>query len=130
MSSIKQFLKGLHYTKKHVIVMKYIILVSLFFKSISCQINWQSGDGAEWAFACDFDGNDMGNAQIRGEDCGGRCTSTSGCTHFTWTTWNGGTCLMKSGSVSKSDARFTGDDSMVCGVITSPGPNPNPSNLF
>jgi hypothetical protein len=70
-----------------------------------------------WAFACDFRNNDLTNVRIRGEDCGGRCAQTAGCTHFTWTTYNGGTCWMKKGSVSKSDAFFTNDHSMVCGVI-------------
>ena len=68
-------------------------------------VNW---NGNDWAFACDFPGGDIGNAQIRGEDCGGRCSSTSGCTHFTWTTYNGGTCWMKGGSVSKTQAVSTG----------------------
>ena len=78
-------------------------------------INWNDN----WAFACDFSGNDMGSVQVRDEDCGGRCTQTSGCTHFTWTTYNGGTCWLKSGSVSKSDATSTNDASMVCGIIGS-----------
>ena len=109
--------------------MKNFILLSLMVNSIFCQINWQEGDGAEWAFACDFKGGDLSNAEIRGEDCGRRCINTPGCTHFTWTNWNGGTCWMKSGSVTKSDAFFTGDNSMVCGIITSvPDPNQNPSN--
>ena len=89
-------------------------------------INWQQGDGAEWAFACDFKGGDLTNAQIRGEDCSGRCASTSGCTHFTWTTWNGGTCWMKSGSVTKSDAHSTSDSTMVCGIVSTGVP----SNFF
>ena len=105
--------------------MKYLILVSLIIKSIWCQVNWQAGDGAEWAFSCDFDGNDMGNAQMRGEDCGGKCISSPGCTHFTWTNWNGGTCWLKSGSVSKSNAKYTGDNSMVCGITTRNGGNPS-----
>ena len=105
--------------------MKFLIVLVLTISSISCQIDWQPGD---WAFACDFHGGDLTNAQIKGEDCGGTCASTSDCTHFTWTTFNGGTCWMKSGSVSKSDAFFTGDNSMVCGIISSsPGPNPNPN---
>ena len=105
--------------------MKFLIILAVTISYISCQIDWQPGD---WAFACDFHGGDLTNAQIKGEDCGGRCAATSGCTHFTWTTFNGGTCWMKSGSVSRSDAFFTGDNSMVCGIISSsPGPNPNPN---
>ncbi|CAF4746229.1 unnamed protein product, partial [Rotaria sp. Silwood2] len=40
-----------------------------------------------------------------------------GCTDCTWTQYNGGTCWMKSGAVSKSDAFSTSDSTMVCGVI-------------
>jgi hypothetical protein len=74
-------------------------------------------NGNNWAFACDFTNNDLSNVQIPGADCSGRCAQTSGCTHFTWTTYNGGTCWMKYGSVSQSDAFFTNDYSMVCGVL-------------
>lgn len=77
-------------------------------------IDWQLGD---WAFGCDFHGNDMSNVQTSGELCGGNCASSPGCTHFTWTTLNGGTCWKKSGKVSKNDAYETGDKSMVCGIV-------------
>ncbi|OQV22079.1 hypothetical protein BV898_03924 [Hypsibius exemplaris] len=75
-------------------------------------IQW-NGD---WAFACDFAGGDLSQATIPGDQCGGRCASTAGCTHYTWTTWNGGTCFMKQGQGSKADAFSTSDQSMVCGV--------------
>ena len=96
--------------------MKCLIIISLMVSSIVCAVTWQPGD---WAFARDFRGGDLTNAKIRGEDCSGRCASTAGCTHFTWTTYNGGTCWMKSGSVSKSDAISTSDMAMVCGVVSS-----------
>ncbi|CAF5193548.1 unnamed protein product, partial [Rotaria sp. Silwood1] len=67
--------------------------------------------------SCDFHGNDMSNAQIASNLCGGKCADTQGCTHFTWTPYNSGTCWMKSGTVSKSDAFSTNDPNMVCGVI-------------
>jgi len=73
-----------------------------------------------WAFACDFHGNDLTNVQIRSEDCSEQCAQTSGCTHFTWTTHNDGACWMKSVAVSKSDAYSTDDQSMVCGVLDGP----------
>ncbi|CAF1552810.1 unnamed protein product [Adineta steineri] len=73
--------------------------------------------------SCDFNGNDLTNVQIRGEDCGGRCASIQGCTHFTWTSYNGGTCWMKQGPVSENDAFLTDDQSMVCGIISSAPPS-------
>ena len=47
---------------------------------------------------------------------GPMCDKTIRCTHFAWTNYNGGTCWMKYCTVSKSDAIFTNDYSMVCGV--------------
>ena len=75
-----------------------------------------------WAHACNFPGNDLSNIQVRADECGGRCATTPGCTHFTWTTINGGTCWMKQGSVAKSDALPTSDQTMVCGVSASNEP--------
>ena len=43
--------------------------------------------------------------------------STQGCTHFTWTNYNGGTCWMKYGPARKTDAFYTGNNSMVCGIV-------------
>ncbi|CAF1416506.1 unnamed protein product [Adineta steineri] len=83
-------------------------------------INW---DGKDWAMSCNFNGNDLSNIQIAGELCGGKCHETSGCTHFTWTNYNGGTCWMKTGTVSQSDAFPTDDPTMACGVmINQPQP--------
>ena len=77
-------------------------------------IQW---NGNKWAMSCDFPGNDMSNFRTRGEDCGGKCAQTSGCTHYAWNTYQGGTCWLKSGSISKSDAVPRSDVPMVCGVI-------------
>jgi hypothetical protein len=45
-----------------------------------------------------------------------KCADTTGCTHFTWTTYKSDTCWMKKGSTSKNNAVSTNDQSMVCGV--------------
>lgn len=80
----------------------------------SSGINW---NGNDWAFACDFYQNDLKNQRTSADKCGPTCVATSGCTHFAWTTYNGGTCWMKSGKVTKNDAFSTGDQTMVCGVV-------------
>jgi len=67
--------------------------------------------------ACDFKGNDLSNQKGSSSNCAQTCASTSGCTHFTWTSYNGGTCWMKSGGISQSNAVFTGDQSIICGII-------------
>ena len=93
----------------------FIFILFLINDSIYCQIDWKDGN---WALACDFPENDIENANTPGEDCSNKCKQTNSCTHFTWTTWNGGTCWMKSGSVSKSDAHSTDDSTMVCGIVS------------
>jgi len=98
--------------------MKSSSLVIVLFIHYVHGINW---NGNNWATGCDFTGNDLSNVQIRGEDCGGKCAETSGCTHFTWTTFNGGTCWMKKGFISKNNAVSTNDQSVVCGVIHEGG---------
>ena len=72
-----------------------------------------------WAKACDFKG-DYIKYQITNKNmCGTACKSNSLCTHFVWTPYNGGTCYMKSGIVSKSDAVYIGDDLMICGYLSN-----------
>ncbi len=108
--------------------MKFAILVSVLLFEIVVNVagvSWQSGN---WAFACDFHNNDLSNQIVSGPKCRGLCASTSGCTHFTWTTYNGGTCWMKSGPVSKSNAFDTGDNSMLCGIVSSDNGNSNTGN--
>ena len=78
------------------------------------RINW---NGNNWAMSCDFYGNDLSNVRISSELCGGKCAQTKGCTHFTWTQHQGGTCWMKTGPVTKNNAFATNDPSMVCGVM-------------
>ncbi len=79
-------------------------------------IHW---NGNNWAHACDFHGRSLDNVKIAPELCGPKCAQTKRCTHFTWTRYNGGTCWMKMGNVSKSDAFSTNDQTMVCGVAIS-----------
>jgi len=89
------------------------------------QINWKIGDaGVIWAFNCDFKNNIFKQAYIRGEKCGRRCVETKGCTHFSWTRHNKGTCWLKSGSVKTSDAYYSNVDGIVCGI---PDKNYNPN---
>lgn len=93
----------------------------LFYLSISLSLvvaaQSVAWNGNNWAMACDFRGNDLGSAQVSGERCTETCRNTPGCTHFTWTNYNGGTCWMKRGSVSKDQAVATTDYNMVCGVL-------------
>lgn len=106
-------------------MIKNILLYTLFaFLVTHClsaprrrrDINW---NGKNWAESCDFRNNDLTNVQVVAELCGPKCERTPGCTHFTWTQWNGGTCWMKQGDVSKEDAFSTSNSTMVCGVLNN-----------
>jgi hypothetical protein len=97
-------------------VLCIILFLTIELFSIATGIDWQPGN---WAMSCDFKGNDASNKESRGEDCSGICLKTAGCTHYTWTTFNGGTCWMKSGNVVKSNAFSTTDKSMVCGIVSN-----------
>ena len=74
-----------------------------------------------WANACDFRHGDLSNARTTAEQCRSKCESTSGCTHFTWTNFEGGTCWMKTGPVNKNDAFSTGNQEMICGIVQGTG---------
>ncbi|PAA83080.1 hypothetical protein BOX15_Mlig017410g3 [Macrostomum lignano] len=96
--------------------------VLLVFAGLLCAVSTQAEArrirwNGNWAFGCDFYNRDLKNERMPGEQCGGACARTHRCTHFAWTRYNGGTCWMKFGSVTKSDAFSTGDNTMVCGVV-------------
>ena len=75
-------------------------------------IQW-NGD---WALGCDFVGNDLTSAKTKGEDCLNKCRSTWECSHFVWNNYEGGTCWMKKGPISKDKAVPKSND-FVCGII-------------
>ena len=81
------------------------------------QISWKNGN---WAFSCDFYGNDFLKIEnFRGELCGGKCASTKGCTHFTHNpNEKGGTCFLKKRLyVTKAFAKYFPSKYVTCGII-------------
>jgi hypothetical protein len=104
-----------------------IVALAIFKIDHVQSIDWQQGEQV-YALGCDFNDNDLTNVQTSGEQCGNTCDANSQCTHFTWTNFNGGTCWLKSGQVSKSDAFQANDPSSVCGFANrgNPGPDPSP----
>ncbi|UJR06871.1 hypothetical protein I4U23_011160 [Adineta vaga] len=96
------------------ILLSFLIINILIIDYVKCAVNW---NGNNWAMQCDFSGNDLSNVKIAGELCGGKCAETTGCTHFTWTDHQGGTCWMKYGAVSKNNAFSTNDPNVVCGIM-------------
>ena len=101
-----------------------ILNVAFLTRTTFCQINWKAGaGGVQWASACDFNNQDLSSALVSSEQCGNTCISKSGCTHFSWTNYQGGTCWMKKGTVQKSDAISNGNTGMICGILASSGLN-------
>lgn len=97
--------------------MLFITLLIVLTSTSTCLgIFWE---GENWAMACDFRGNKLANIRSSIQDCEGQCASTYGCTHFTWTTYNGGTCWMKQNTVSKNDAVEINDLSSLCGILVT-----------
>ena len=85
-------------------------MVALMQASINAQVIWQSN-------GCDFAKNDLSNVQSTLLSCGPNCIATTGCTHFSWTSYNGGTCWMKYGSLSQTDATLVKDQTAACGIV-------------
>lgn len=103
----------------------------------SAHISWNDGD---WAFGCDFWENDLASVKAKGEQCSIQCVFTEGihasqrieinfcfrsllllgCTHYSWTDYDGGTCRMKQNSIGKKDAFVSKDKSAVCGIVKGP----------
>ncbi|KAJ3107438.1 hypothetical protein HK100_003582 [Physocladia obscura] len=77
---------------------------------------WESGNGGavQWQSACDWTAGDISNALSAGADCGTVCLGTASCTHFTWSTYNGGTCWLKSFSSNPSPVSNTNSGG-ICG---------------
>lgn len=77
-------------------------------------VQWQPGN---WAFKCDFIGNDFFTVKSEGQYCTSKCELIDDCTHFTWNMYDGGTCYFKKGDISPEDAIDSEQQSIVCGYI-------------
>jgi hypothetical protein len=86
-----------------------------------CGVNpiiWNSNNVA---VACNFDHDGLTNTKTAKKDCATKCRATTGCTHYAWDTTDLGTCWMFTGTVSYSDAYYTGDLDSVCGIPSKSG---------
>ena len=90
----------------------------LVFSGVSAQINF---DGKNWAYGCDWNGQDLSHTSSAPDQCGSICATTSGCTHFTWTDYDNGTCYLKSGGYSPGDAFAVSGQSQICGFAAQFG---------
>lgn len=100
--------------------MQIVAFLFLPLIAISTQaVDWHEETNLHWAHNCDFYGNDLNSVQVPGEECGGKCASTSGCSHFTW---NDGVCYLKQGQVSLGQAVHHG--TAVCGMLKNTSVEP------
>jgi len=62
---------------------------------------WIKGNGdVYWKNDCDWrgpSGDDITSVKSPADRCGDVCSNWKGCSHFTWTDWEGGTCFLKRG---------------------------------
>jgi hypothetical protein len=92
--------------------------VTQYLQLSDLKIKWQIASDATWAFDCDFHGKDVDSVRVQGEECAPSCQARPDCTHFTWSSYEGGTCWMKSGRVRKEEAVTSQDvTGNVCGIL-------------
>jgi hypothetical protein len=86
------------------------------FHSRTKRFDWKDDGLVNWATNCEISKNDLYNLPTHNaQDCGTGCAATQGCSAFTWTNLNGGTCYLKRGSISTGQA--TSKTGAVCGVV-------------
>eukprot|EP00808_Paulinella_micropora_P019551 g8663.t1 len=94
-----------------------LLLASSFVVS---SLVWHTESDCEWALDCDLGGQDIAHVLSSGEACSGKCKQYSGCTHFAWNLYQGGTCWLKAGGLGKADAYAR--PGATCGILTTTGP--------
>ena len=90
------------------------IIFLLFTIKLINAINWHEHN---WAMACDFKNNNYLSIKTAASTCGPTCVITDKCTHFAWTDFEGGTCWMKKGFITKNNAFESNTPSIVCGLM-------------
>lgn len=80
------------------------------------KIKWLKGD---FAHGCQFVDGEIAVTTSPKYDCVFVCHFMPGCTHYTWSSENGGLCWLggANGVVKKSQAVMTKDLSTLCGVV-------------
>jgi hypothetical protein len=102
---------------------KAYVFISAFVNILCFFLDWQNGYRYIWSYKCAFEGKNLIGVQMRGEDCSGKCSSTAGCTHFTWDNYLEGTCWLKHGSITRMDAVYSNSPGIFCGIYNSTSQN-------
>ncbi|KAF1327889.1 Scp-like extracellular protein, partial [Globisporangium splendens] len=72
-----------------------------------------------WDNDCDFYGQDTYSVRAIPDVCGDICANDGGCTHWTWTNYNGGTCWFKNGSSATKNTYYGAGCGYVIGRFGS-----------
>ncbi len=98
----------------------FLVVLVLVCLSTCNAVTWLEGN---WAWNRDFpnSANLFPALRTPAINCYGQCQLWPGCTHFVWTSLNGGTCWMKTGAVAQSDAVAFAWVGSFCGIPPKPG---------
>ena len=70
-----------------------VVVVATVLVDAERDAEFQTGDGGVlWKPNCDFDGGDIGNVRVPGEQCGRACINNGGCNLFVY---KDGVCYLK-----------------------------------
>src|SRR5690606_37862192 len=90
------------------------ILFSIIATSLGF-LDWRTGNRHKWTEKCEFNDHDLYSKSSKRDDWSRRCLVDASCSHFTWTEYNGGTCLLKKGN--DLQPKRSKDDNSICGYV-------------
>uniref|UniRef100_K3X174 SCP domain-containing protein n=1 Tax=Globisporangium ultimum (strain ATCC 200006 / CBS 805.95 / DAOM BR144) TaxID=431595 RepID=K3X174_GLOUD len=110
--------------------MQLLLLLSAAAVAASMASAFQVGSQGRvmWENNCDFFGNDRYSVPAIPDACGDLCVNDGGCTHWTWTNWNGGTCWLKQGAASDKVAVYGAGCGYAVGRAADPSANQENTN--
>ncbi len=72
------------------------------------------------AHGCNFDTPNLDILSgVTPSKCSSLCSANDLCTHYTWMSYDGGYCFLKSGIVNKSMSIGTNNNNIICGLQSS-----------
>ncbi|GAB9464107.1 Scp-like extracellular protein [Globisporangium polare] len=78
-----------------------------------------------WENDCDFYGKDLRTVRGIPDVCGNICAGDNSCSHWTWTTYNGGTCWLKQTSSNTKLQKYGAGCGYVIGRFSLTGSSTN-----
>lgn len=84
-------------------------MTNMYFSSPP--IDWNGN----WAYGCNFDTNNLDILSVTTPSkCSWLCSGNNSCTHYTWMSYNGGYCFLKTGILNKSMSISTNNNNIIC----------------